>query len=408
MKTPAARVGLLAVVGGAWGIALGWLAAAGLALLSGMAASPSGGAFVFAAAMVGALVAVRPARTPGAFPLWAALAVALVLALAKGRPFGQPPGEFPLWQAGGLLAFAAAFAWAMSAAAAPLADGEWNRRRAELCIVAVLRGMGFVLFALLVIAPFYVLLMTSFTSQQALLADPLDLIPDFSRGAGELFRAYIELFRDFRFGRYMLISAVVSVATVIVTLLFAAPGAYAVARLRFSGRAAMTRALLLVYLVPAIVLVIPLYAVFSRLGLRDTLLGLVVVYPATTLPVAIYMLQGYFRGVPAELEDAAQMDGCSRLGLIARVTLPLSAPALASVGLYVFMIAWNEFLFAFMFLDDPDIFTLSRGVVSLNSSEVPRQHLMAGAVVSTLPVLAAFLWAERFLVSGLAAGGVKG
>ena len=401
----AARIGLTAVVGAAWGVVLGWLTAAALALFSGMAASPDGIAFTFAGAVGGMLSAGRPVRVA---PAWGLLVVLLILAASAGRPFGRPWDEFPVWQAGGMLAFGAVFARMTLAAVAPLADGKWNRRRAELCVVAALRGMGFVFFALLVIAPFYVLVMTSFTSQQALLSDPLNLIPDFSRGAGELFRAYVELFRDFRFGRYMLISATVSAATVVVTLLFAAPGAYAVARLRFAGRAVATRALLLVYLVPAIVLVIPLYAVFSRLGLRDTLLGLVVVYPATTLPVAIYMLQGYFRGVPAELEDAAQMDGCSRLGVIARVTLPLSAPALASVGLYVFMIAWNEFLFAFMFLDDPDIFTLSRGVVSLNSSEVPRQHLMAGAVVSTLPVLAAFLWAERFLVGGLAAGGVKG
>ncbi len=102
------------------------------------------------------------------------------------------------------------------------------------------------------------------------------------------------------------------------------------------------------------------------------------------------------------------MDGCSRLGVIRRITLPLSLPAIASVALYVFMIAWNEFLFAFMFLDSPEIFTLSRGVVSLNSSEVPRQHLMAGAVIVTIPVLVIFLWFEKFLVQGLTAGSVKG
>ena len=120
------------------------------------------------------------------------------------------------------------------------------------------------------------------------------------------------------------------------------------------------------------------------------------------------MLQGYFRGIPAELEEAGVMDGLSRLGVIWKITLPLALPALASVSLYVFMIAWNEFLFAFMFLDDPGIFTLSRGVVSLNSSEVPRQHLMAGAVIATVPILAIFLWFERFLVQGLTAGSVKG
>jgi multiple sugar transport system permease protein len=181
-----------------------------------------------------------------------------------------------------------------------------------------------------------------------------------------------------------------------------------VARLRFQGRKVLSRSILLIYLVPAIVLVIPLYVIFSQLGLRNSLLGLLIVYPATTLPVALYMLQGYFRGIPPELEEAALMDGCSRMVAIRQVTMPLSIPALASVGLYVFMIAWNEFLFAFMFLDDPSIFTLPRGVVSLNSSEVPRQHLMAGAVISTVPILILFLWAERFLVKGLTAGSVKG
>jgi multiple sugar transport system permease protein len=124
--------------------------------------------------------------------------------------------------------------------------------------------------------------------------------------------------------------------------------------------------------------------------------------------VALYMLQGYFRGLPVELEEAGLMDGLSRLGVILKIVLPLALPALASVSLYVFMIAWNEFLFAFMFLDDPKIFTLSRGVVALDSSEVPRQHLMAGAVVATVPVMVLFLWFERFMVQGLTAGSVKG
>ena len=180
------------------------------------------------------------------------------------------------------------------------------------------------------------------------------------------------------------------------------------ARLRFPGRAFLSRSILLIYMIPAIVLVIPLYAFFSQIGLRNTLTGLIVVYPATTIPVALYMLQGYFSGLPQELDEAGLMDGLSRLGVIVRITMPLSLPALASVSLYVFMIAWNEFLFSFMFLDDPGLFTLSRGVVSLNSSEVPRQHLMAGAVIATVPVLILFLWFERFLVAGLTSGSVKG
>jgi multiple sugar transport system permease protein len=250
--------------------------------------------------------------------------------------------------------------------------------------------------------------MTSLKSQQVLLANPLDYSIDLGQGLAALFRSYRELFTQFHFGTFLLNSAFVSVATMVLTLLFSVPGAYAVARLKFPGRAVLSQSILLIYMVPAIILVIPLYAVFSQIGLRDTLTGLLIVYPATTIPVAVYMLQGYFRGLPSELEEAGLMDGLSRLGVIMKITLPLSLPALASVALYVLMIAWNEFLFAFMFLDDIDMFTLSRGVVSLNSSEVPRQHLMAGAVVATVPVLVIFLWFERFLVAGLTAGSVKG
>ncbi|MEO1092940.1 MAG: carbohydrate ABC transporter permease, partial [Pseudomonadota bacterium] len=230
---------------------------------------------------------------------------------------------------------------------------------------------------------------------------------DLGRGA-DLLSSYIELFSNFNFGIYILNSFFVAVMTVMLTLLIAVPGAYAIARLRFSGREVFGQSVLLIYMVPAIVLVLPLYAVFSQVGLRNTLVGLLIVYPATTIPVALYMLQGYFRGLPAEMEEAGLMDGLSRLGVIIKITLPLSLPALASVSLYVFMIAWNEFLFAFMFLDDPAIFTLPRGVASLNSSELPRELMMAGAVIATVPIMAIFLWLERFMVQGLAAGSVKG
>ncbi|WP_368737493.1 carbohydrate ABC transporter permease [Grimontia sedimenti] len=193
----------------------------------------------------------------------------------------------------------------------------------------------------------------------------------------------------------------------IVTLLFSVPGAYAVARLRFRGQAAMSRSILLIYMVPMIVLALPIYIGFSMLGLRNSLFGILLIYPVTTIPVALYMLQGYFRGLPAEVEEAGLMDGLSRLKVILKITLPLSLPAMASVSLYVFMIAWNEFLLAFMLLDDPSKFTLTRGVAMLNSSEIPRQHLMAGAVIATVPIMMIFLGLERFMVKGLTAGSVK-
>ena len=288
-----------------------------------------------------------------------------------------------------------------------LEPGRVDRFDFETSIIRFLTGVGFIIFTVAVFIPFYVMIMTSLKSQQELLLNPLNFGIDFSKGLG-LFRSYYELFTDFNFGTYLWTSLFVSVLTVIITLAFAIPGAYAVARLKFKGRSVFSQTILLIYMVPMIVLALPIYIGFSMAGLRNTLIGIVLIYPVTTIPVALYMLQGYFRGLPAEIEEAGLMDGLSRFSVIRRITLPLALPALASVSLYVFMIAWNEFLLALMLLDDPAIFTLTRGVASLNSSEVPRQHLMAGAVISTLPILILFLALERFMTKGLAVGGVKG
>lgn len=285
--------------------------------------------------------------------------------------------------------------------------GALTRHEYEEAIIRFLTGFGYILFTAIVVIPFYVMVMTSLKSQQALLQNPLDFSIEISKGFG-LFRSYVELFRDFNFGTYMWTSFFVSVLTVFITLAFSVPGAYAVARFRFKGQKAFSRSILLIYMVPMIVLALPIYIAFSMTGLRNSILGIVLIYPVTTIPVALYMLQGYFRGLPTEVEEAGLMDGLSRLAVIWKITLPLSLPALASVSLYVFMIAWNEFLLAFMLLDDPSKFTLTRGVAMLNSSEIPRQHLMAGAVIATVPIMVLFLGLERFMTKGLMAGSVKG
>ncbi|MCV0424694.1 MAG: carbohydrate ABC transporter permease [Roseibium sp.] len=403
---------LAAVTGLIWGFTAIVVIGVTLTLITGEVALPQATAAGIAG-LLSALVYVwrNSSETAGGLPAWglSAITVFLVLMVASfAAPFTLPLSVVPVWQALALalLVFGVTAANHICLSGARL--GAMSRYEREVIYIRIAKGVGFVIFTIIVALPFYVMVMTSLKSQQTLLANPLDLSIDFSQGIYGLFRSYVELFTQFNFGRYLMVSAYVSVSTVVLTLLFSVPGAYAVSRLRFPGQAFLARSVLLIYMVPAIVLVIPLYAVFSQLGLRNTLTGLLIVYPATTIPVALYMLQGYFRGLPSELEEAGLMDGLSRVGVILKITLPLSLPALASVSLYVFMIAWNEFLFAFMFLDNPDIFTLSRGVVSLNSSEVPRQHLMAGAVIATVPVLFIFLWFERFLVQGLTAGSVKG
>ena len=268
---------------------------------------------------------------------------------------------------------------------------------------------GIIFFAFVILFQFYIMLITSFKTQIALLVNPLDFSLDFKRNLSDLFNSYFVIFNTYNFGRYIFISSLVSVGTVIITLIFAIPAAYAVARLNFFGKTFLSSSILIIYMFPAIVLVIPLYTVFSQLGLRNSITGLLIVYTATTLPVAIYMLQGYFKSIPKEIEDAGIMDGHNWFGIILKIIIPLSLPAIASVALYVFMIAWNEFLFSLMFLDNPKSFTLSRAIQYLTGdAETPRQYLMAGSVIVTLPVLLIFIYFEKYLVSGLTAGSVKG
>ena len=292
---------------------------------------------------------------------------------------------------------------------------KYNQKNLELdhssqtVVFEFLTLFGIVLFSFVILFPFYMMIVTSFKTQAALLINPLDFSINFAQNIKELFKSYFVIFDTYKFGRYILISTFVSVGTVIVTLIFAIPAAYAVARLNFFGKNFLSTSILIIYMFPAIVLVIPLYTVFSQLGLRNNVGGLLIVYTATTLPVAIYMLQGYFKSIPKELEEAAIMDKLNWFGIIIKIILPLSIPAISSVALYVFMIAWNEFLFSLMFLDNPNSFTLSRAIQYLSGdAETPRQYLMAGSVVVTIPVLFIFVYFEKYLVSGLTAGSVKG
>ena len=312
----------------------------------------------------------------------------------------------PLWFSGGIFLLALFFTNRLKKYDFKYLNQDFI---SEKIVFEFLSLFAIVFFALVILFPFYIMFVTSFKTQTALLINPLDLSIDFSKDIFEIFKSYFVIFKTYDFGRYILTSSYVSIGTVLITLLFAIPAAYAVARLNFFGKTFLSTSILIIYMFPAIVLVIPLYTVFSQLGLRNSVEGLLIVYTATTLPVAIYMLQGYFKSIPKELEEAAILDKLSWFGIILKIIIPLSIPAISSVALYVFMIAWNEFLFSLMFLDNPNSFTLSRAIQYLSGdAETPRQYLMAGSVVVTLPVLFIFVYFEKYLVSGLTAGSVKG
>ncbi|MDF0603463.1 carbohydrate ABC transporter permease [Psychromarinibacter sp. C21-152] len=347
-----------------------------------------------------------PKRAPWVMILFGAVLMGAMGGIGRGPITGSetvPQALLPI--ANGVLG--AALLGSMLLFMKDVSVGRVTRHVWEAAVIRFLTGIGYIVFTAVVAIPFYVMVMTSLKNQSELMQNPLDFSIDLSQG-WHLFDSYYELLTAFNFGTYLWTSFYVSVLTVLITLLFSVPGAYAVARLRFAGRTTFSRSILLIYMVPMIVLALPIYIAFSMTGLRNTIFGIVIIYPVTTIPVSLYMLQGYFRGLPAEVEEAGLMDGLTRLQVIWKITLPLSLPALASVALYVFMIAWNEFLLAFMLLDDPSKFTLTRGVAMLNSSEIPRQHLMAGAVIATVPIMVLFLGLEKFMTRGLTAGAVKG
>jgi multiple sugar transport system permease protein len=217
------------------------------------------------------------------------------------------------------------------------------------------------------------------------------------------------------FGLNVLNSIKVAVPTSIIAVILSTLGAYAVARMQFRGKELLLNSILLIYLFPGILLIIPLFAMVARMGaalgfeVQDNLPVLIFTYLAQTLPVALYMLANYFRTIPAEIEQAGLIDGCSRLEVIWRITLPLAIPALVSVAIYTFMIAWNEFLYALVFLNSHQMFTMPIKINRIFNASTPRPHVvMAASTIMTLPVVTLFLALERFLEEGLTAGGVKG
>jgi multiple sugar transport system permease protein len=271
------------------------------------------------------------------------------------------------------------------------------------------------MFLAMILFPFYWMVSSSFKSQAEIGGRTPTYIPSELR-----LDAYRELFDPSdpnyqNFGRAIRNSLILAIPTSLIAVILSTLGAYAIARLAFRGKNVMLNGILLIYLFPGVLIIIPLFAMLARIGtamgfeVQDNHGVLIFTYLAQTLPVALYMLVNYFRTIPSEIEQAGLIDGCSRLDVIWRITLPLAVPALISVGIYTFMIAWNEFLYAFIFLNDRTMFTMPIAINTIFNDPSPRPHVvMAASTIMTIPVMVLFLAMERYLAEGLAAGGVKG
>jgi len=287
-----------------------------------------------------------------------------------------------------------------------------NRDHVERRVLGVLRPAIIVGLLVITVFPFYYMVMLSFRPLDSVLQNPGALWPSWAEINITTYREVLKPTADGGQGFLSFIknSLLVALGTVVLTLVVSIPGAYAVSRLDFFGRRQIGALFLGVYFFPSILLAIPLFVFFTRIQQRGTLTGLLVVYVAQVAAVSIYMLRNYFDTIPASLEEAAAIDGCTRLRAMWHVSLPLAMPAIASNALFIFMIAWNEFLFALLFLvERRDNWTVSLGLSQLAGSiEVPTTVLMAGSVILTLPIIAMFFLSERFLAGGLTAGAEKG
>lgn len=205
-------------------------------------------------------------------------------------------------------------------------------------------------------------------------------------------------------------SLIVAVATTVLVIVLSLPAAYALARFKGALRAAGTGWILVSQVFPVILIIIPLFLILKNLQLVDTLTGLILVYTTYTMPFALWMLQGFVAGIPKDLEEAASIDGASRIATLTRIVFPLLRPGIVATAMFAFVSAWNEFFFALVLIQSPDNYTLPIALKLFVGGEgkVALGPLAAGAVLATIPSLVIFSILQRRLTGGLLAGSVKG
>ncbi|MDQ3694585.1 MAG: carbohydrate ABC transporter permease [Chloroflexota bacterium] len=278
-----------------------------------------------------------------------------------------------------------------------------SRRRTRLVLGSWLFWLAIGLIVIWSVGPFLWLVITSFKLDRDLATLPpiLPSEPTWSH--------YVNIVNGRPFYRYILNSLIVSVATTVVCLLLGTIAGYALGRLTFPGRVPILLGVLAVSMFPQISVVASIYTMLQQLGLLNTYAGLVIPYNTFALPLSIWILASFFRGVPAELEQASQTDGSTRLGALFRVILPLSAPGLFTTAILVFITAWNEFLFALTYTSSIEHQTIPVGIALLPAMyAIPWGDIAAASVIVTMPLVILVLICQRWIVRGLTAGALKG
>jgi ABC-type glycerol-3-phosphate transport system permease component len=267
-----------------------------------------------------------------------------------------------------------------------------------------LLAAALLIFFVWVVFPFYWMVATSLRPNAELYARQVSLLPqEFTLDHYET-----ELVR-YQFGVRVRNSIVVASTTTLLTMIVSSLGAFSVTRMRYRGRAMIARSILFVYLIPGSLLFIPLYIIIYTVGLANTLLSLIVTYLTFSIPFCTWMLMGYFKAIPKDMEEAAMIDGCTRLQTFYKILLPLSAPGLVAAGIFAFTLAWNEFLYAQIFITSSKLQTVPVGLAAHIVADIYMWGpLMAGSTMAAIPVIILYMLAQRALVQGLFAGSVRG
>lgn len=260
------------------------------------------------------------------------------------------------------------------------------------------------IYVLVVSFPFYYMVLTSLRAQKDVYNKEAMLMP-----VNLILDNYGIVLSSTNMTTWLTNSVVVGVVSSAIAVVIGTLAAYSLARLRFLGSATLARSVLFMYLVPSSLLFIPLFLIINNIGLRNTLWALILTYLTFNVPFCTWMLLGYFRTIPIELEDAARIDGCSRMGVLGRIILPLSAPGLVTAFIFSFTNSWNEFLYAAVMTSRSELRTIPVGLYSFQIADILLWgQLMAAAILATVPVLVLYMLVQRFVVQGLTAGSVKG